>query len=181
MLGLELKDCTLSTLYFCDGFFQDRVSWTICPGWLRTVILLISVFWVAKITGMSLCHLAENYFLLSCYLKLPKLSFREKSAALGSVCLAAVAPAFGGDSGAKVHMRTVVCFAFWVTSSMSYLRSPPYLEFFFFLRGCEVETGSFCVAEAGLKSVIFLQSAGITGVHHLAWLRITLFNEANWC
>jgi hypothetical protein len=23
---------------FCDGSFQDRVSWTICLGWLRTMI-----------------------------------------------------------------------------------------------------------------------------------------------
>jgi hypothetical protein len=25
----------------CVGFFQNRVSHTICPGWLRTIILLI--------------------------------------------------------------------------------------------------------------------------------------------
>jgi hypothetical protein len=31
---------TLSAL-FCEGFFWDRVSQTICPGWLRTMILLI--------------------------------------------------------------------------------------------------------------------------------------------
>jgi hypothetical protein len=31
----------------------DRVSWTICQGWLWTVILLISASWVARITGMS--------------------------------------------------------------------------------------------------------------------------------
>jgi hypothetical protein len=41
-----------------DFFFgliisQDRVSWTICLGWLRTVILLISAPWVATITGRS--------------------------------------------------------------------------------------------------------------------------------
>jgi hypothetical protein len=40
---------------FCDGFFCDRVSWTICPGWLRTAILLISASWVARITGVSHC------------------------------------------------------------------------------------------------------------------------------
>jgi hypothetical protein len=38
---------------FCDGFFWDRVSWTICPSWLRTLILLISASWVARITGVS--------------------------------------------------------------------------------------------------------------------------------
>jgi hypothetical protein len=32
--------------------FQDRVSRTICPDWLRTSVLLISAFWVAGITGM---------------------------------------------------------------------------------------------------------------------------------
>jgi hypothetical protein len=29
-------------------FFQDRVLRTICHGWLRTSILLISASWVAK-------------------------------------------------------------------------------------------------------------------------------------
>jgi hypothetical protein len=38
---------------FCAGYFRDRVSWTICLGWLRTMILLISAFWVARITGLS--------------------------------------------------------------------------------------------------------------------------------
>jgi hypothetical protein len=33
--------------------FQDRVSGTICPGWLQTAILLISAFRVARIIGMS--------------------------------------------------------------------------------------------------------------------------------
>jgi hypothetical protein len=30
------------------GFFKERVSQTICPGWLRAMILL------SKITGMTL-------------------------------------------------------------------------------------------------------------------------------
>jgi hypothetical protein len=39
VLGLELRTCTLnhSTSPFfssCEGFFRDRVSQTICPGWL---------------------------------------------------------------------------------------------------------------------------------------------------
>jgi hypothetical protein len=38
---------------FCDGFFQDRVLRTICPGWLSVTILLISASWVARITGVS--------------------------------------------------------------------------------------------------------------------------------
>jgi hypothetical protein len=45
----------------CDGFFQDKVSLSICPGWLWTVILLISASWVATITGMSHRHLAEYF------------------------------------------------------------------------------------------------------------------------
>jgi hypothetical protein len=35
------------------GFFQDRVSQTICSGWLQTTILLISASRVARITGMG--------------------------------------------------------------------------------------------------------------------------------
>jgi hypothetical protein len=43
--------------YFCDEFFRERVLWTICPGWLRTVILLISASWVARITDVNHWHL----------------------------------------------------------------------------------------------------------------------------
>jgi hypothetical protein len=39
--------------FFCDGYFQDRFSWTICLGWLWTAILLISASWVARITDVS--------------------------------------------------------------------------------------------------------------------------------
>jgi hypothetical protein len=55
-LGLELKAFTLShstSPFFCDGFFQVRVSRTICLGWLQTVILLIAALWVARITGVG--------------------------------------------------------------------------------------------------------------------------------
>jgi hypothetical protein len=38
---------------FFFSFFKDRVSWTICPGWLQMVIRLISASWVASITGTS--------------------------------------------------------------------------------------------------------------------------------
>jgi hypothetical protein len=38
--------------FFNNGFFQDRISWTICLGWLWTVILLISASWAPRITGM---------------------------------------------------------------------------------------------------------------------------------
>jgi hypothetical protein len=49
----------------CDGFFQDRVSWTICPRWPPTSILLISASWVARITGESHWHPASKSFLFS--------------------------------------------------------------------------------------------------------------------
>jgi hypothetical protein len=39
--GLELKAYTLS--HSTSFVFQDRVLHTICPGWLQTSILLISV------------------------------------------------------------------------------------------------------------------------------------------
>jgi hypothetical protein len=46
VLGLELRAYTLShstsPFFFCDEFFWDRVSWTICLGWLQTMIFLIS-------------------------------------------------------------------------------------------------------------------------------------------
>jgi hypothetical protein len=38
--------------------FQDRVSWTICPSWLQTLILLISASWVARIIGVECLALA---------------------------------------------------------------------------------------------------------------------------
>jgi hypothetical protein len=44
----------------CDGFFRDGgVSQTICPGRLRTTLLLISASWVARITCMSHQRLAH--------------------------------------------------------------------------------------------------------------------------
>jgi hypothetical protein len=51
-------------------FFQDRVSQTICPGWLRTTILLISASCVAKITGVSHQRLAifGEFFCCNSYL-----------------------------------------------------------------------------------------------------------------
>jgi hypothetical protein len=42
--------------------FLDKVSGTICPGWLCTMILLISASWVARITGMSHWYLTVPYF-----------------------------------------------------------------------------------------------------------------------
>jgi hypothetical protein len=48
---------------FSEKFFQNRVSLTICLGWLQTVILLISAFWVTRITGVSHWHPAGVDFI----------------------------------------------------------------------------------------------------------------------
>jgi hypothetical protein len=42
---------------FMKGF-RDKFAWTICPGWLWTVILLISASWVARILVVSHWHRA---------------------------------------------------------------------------------------------------------------------------
>jgi hypothetical protein len=50
MLGFEFRAYTLSYSSsphppsFAMGFFQDRISQTICPGWLPTTVLLISAY-----------------------------------------------------------------------------------------------------------------------------------------
>jgi hypothetical protein len=48
--GLHLKPLYRPFLWWV---FQDRVSQTVCLGWLRTSLLLISASWVARITGVS--------------------------------------------------------------------------------------------------------------------------------
>jgi hypothetical protein len=48
---------------FCEGFFQDRVLWIFCPGWLWTAIIHISASWVGRITGVSHLCLARYIFL----------------------------------------------------------------------------------------------------------------------
>jgi hypothetical protein len=62
-------------ILFCNGFFQDRVLQTICPGWPQTSLLLIFASWVARITGVShqppawriflVCKI--SYFSVLCY------------------------------------------------------------------------------------------------------------------
>jgi hypothetical protein len=49
--------------FFCDGFFWDSVSWTICPWWLQPSILLISASWISRIIHVSHLHRAETIFL----------------------------------------------------------------------------------------------------------------------
>jgi hypothetical protein len=61
-LGFYLRAFfTLSqfTALFCDGFLQDRVSKTICLGWLQTSNLLISASCIPRITGVCHQHLAN--------------------------------------------------------------------------------------------------------------------------
>jgi hypothetical protein len=48
---------------FVMVLFSDRVSRTICLGWLQTTIFLISASWVVRITGMSHWMLAPKKFL----------------------------------------------------------------------------------------------------------------------
>jgi hypothetical protein len=51
--GLNSRPSPLATppAEFFGIVFWDRVSQTICLGWLQTVILLISASWVARITA----------------------------------------------------------------------------------------------------------------------------------
>jgi hypothetical protein len=73
--------------FFVIGFFRDRVLWTICLGWLCTVILLISASRVARITGMShqcpvnypniLLHLFSNSFLVGLQFELRALCLQS--------------------------------------------------------------------------------------------------------
>jgi hypothetical protein len=57
---------TRPALFFCNGYFQDMVSWTICPSGPRTWILLISASQVARIIGVS--HLCLPWgFLFYCW------------------------------------------------------------------------------------------------------------------
>jgi hypothetical protein len=70
--GLNSGPTPLALL--CEWFFWDRVSWTVCLGWLGTLILLISASWVARITGVShwcltwLCFLDVDYWNWYCSL-----------------------------------------------------------------------------------------------------------------
>jgi hypothetical protein len=55
--GVWTQGLMLATppVLFCVGYFWDRVSF-FCPGWPPTVVLLISAFWVAGITGVNHRH-----------------------------------------------------------------------------------------------------------------------------
>jgi hypothetical protein len=70
--GCELRTYTLSHSASPLGgrFFRDRVSKTICRGWLRTAILLISASWVAGITGVG--HQLTSFVPLWIHLPSPR-------------------------------------------------------------------------------------------------------------
>jgi hypothetical protein len=53
------------TALSCNGFFRDKVSRSICPGWLRMAILLISAFQVARVTDVSHWYPAKMIILNS--------------------------------------------------------------------------------------------------------------------
>jgi hypothetical protein len=52
---------------FLWRIFWDRVSWTICLGWFRTAILLVSASWVARIIGVSHWCQQEKTFIVVVY------------------------------------------------------------------------------------------------------------------
>jgi hypothetical protein len=54
----------------CKGFFQDRVSWTLCPGWPQTMIVLISASWIVRITGVRHQRPGGFFFCCCCLLNL---------------------------------------------------------------------------------------------------------------
>jgi hypothetical protein len=51
--------------FFVLFFYQDRVLWTISPGWLWTAISLISASWIARTTDVSHQCLASLRFFIS--------------------------------------------------------------------------------------------------------------------
>jgi hypothetical protein len=57
---------TTPSALFCDGSLQDRVSRTSCPSWLWTMIFLISVSWLVRITRVSNWH-PEDYHIFWIY------------------------------------------------------------------------------------------------------------------
>jgi hypothetical protein len=63
---LQNRHSTLShtSSPFCSGCYGDEVSRTLCLGWPRLAILLISASQVARITGMSHQHPAPLHFYL---------------------------------------------------------------------------------------------------------------------
>jgi hypothetical protein len=66
------------TYHYSQLLVKMRVLlWTFYPGWAGTITLLISIFQVARITGMS--YSALLYFLSKCYLQVTYLKRLQKS------------------------------------------------------------------------------------------------------
>jgi hypothetical protein len=66
VLGFELRAYTLShstSPFLWWVSFEIGSCGSICPGWLRTMILLISDSWVVRITGVSHQHQHGQWFL----------------------------------------------------------------------------------------------------------------------
>jgi hypothetical protein len=76
-----------STSHVLCCFFQNRVSQTVCLGWLWTVILLISASWVARITGVShWCPVQSVFFTKAGWVALPwNISFSCLTSKLGPI------------------------------------------------------------------------------------------------
>jgi hypothetical protein len=91
--GAWTQDLHLEPLhypYFCEGFFEigSRNCKLFPRGWLRTMILLVSASWVARITSMShrhpawiqnLVHVCQTHVLPLSYIPRPRLVPFENS------------------------------------------------------------------------------------------------------
>jgi hypothetical protein len=63
LLGRHSTAWVTPPALFYVEYFQDRVSQTICLGWLQTMFLLISSSLIARITGLShWCPALIKYF-----------------------------------------------------------------------------------------------------------------------
>jgi hypothetical protein len=93
--------------------FQDRVSQSICPGWLRTVILLISASWVAMITGVNHWRPANTLLLEPCTQPFLGVSLGLLALAEASCCVIRILSPYGEAQVARKcldnsHMSTVL-------------------------------------------------------------------------
>jgi hypothetical protein len=75
--GLHLEP--LHQSLFVMGFVKIGSRELFCPGWLETLILLISASWVVRITGMSHWCLTICLFIIPLYTSEIVLVFNRKS------------------------------------------------------------------------------------------------------
>jgi hypothetical protein len=64
-LTLSHTSSTFWSVYFDQFILEMGISRTICSGWPKATILLISAFQVARITGVHHCHRQVYAFLFS--------------------------------------------------------------------------------------------------------------------